>query len=252
MTQFTPLFDEITERYGIVTSAVFGYVWRKCQMEKGVCCASFQTIADDLNVSRKTIINHIKILANDGLVEDLTPDADRKPHKYLVKEIPQTRESNTLDDKVTRESLTPGGESNSLALGNLIPQTRESLTPKDTDTLRNKEYIYMHPLPDEVQELITAITQTVKTGYAPKTEDDFEATAVMLLGWEVTPEKVLGFSEWWRENGYYPGRPALKSMMNEFRNYLDGVSMSENGRSQNGQVHHTLKNHEIKQVKGEF
>lgn len=113
------------------------------------------------------------------------------------------------------------------------------------------EDIYIHPLPDEIQELITAIAQTVKTGYGPKTEEDFEATAYALFGWDVQPTAVSGFGEWWKRNGYYSGKPALKSLADEFRNYLDGVTISANGHSENG-THHALKNREIKRVQGEF
>jgi len=119
MNQFTPLFDEITQQYGIVTAAVYGYIWRKCQMESGHCSASFQTIADELNVSRRTAVTHVKQLVNDGLITDLTPNANRKPHKYLVQEMQQTREINAL------------------ALVQEMQQTREINAPKDTETKKD-------------------------------------------------------------------------------------------------------------------
>ena len=79
---WTPLIDEITNQYGVVTSAVFGRVWRYCQMEDGVCCASQETIANDLRMDRATVNTHIKILVRDGYLQDLDPNVKNRPHRY--------------------------------------------------------------------------------------------------------------------------------------------------------------------------
>lgn len=79
---WTPLIDEIVKRHGIVTAAVFGRVWRYCQMPDGICYASQETIATELNISRKTVNEHIEILIENGYLRDLTPDVKNKPHSY--------------------------------------------------------------------------------------------------------------------------------------------------------------------------
>lgn len=145
MGHFTPLFDDIMQEHGIITAAVYGYIWRKCQLERGVCDASFQTVADDLNMSRRTIVTHIKLLVEVEKIVDLTPENDRKPHKYLVQEMQQIRAIDALDenqtratDSTTREINAPLRAADSLALGQEMQQTRATNAPKDTDTKRNK------------------------------------------------------------------------------------------------------------------
>ena len=69
LRNFTPCIDSITEKYGLVTSAVFGAVWRYCQMGKGACYKGQNGIAKNLNMSRVTINKHLKILVDEGYLE---------------------------------------------------------------------------------------------------------------------------------------------------------------------------------------
>lgn len=83
---------------------------------------------------------------------------------------------------------------------------------------------YMHPLPDAVQEMMSAIAGVVKTPLGPGiNEDDFEKAAYALIGWEVDPVDVFGFVDWWDAYGYYQGKPALKSFLAEYQNFKAGV-----------------------------
>lgn len=79
---FTPCIDILTKEYGIMTAAVFGRVWRYCQWERGVCDASLETIAVELQMGYMTILRHIKMLVKDGYLKDLTPELRNKPHTY--------------------------------------------------------------------------------------------------------------------------------------------------------------------------
>ena len=81
-TSFTPISDELTQRCGIITAAVYGAIWRYAQMQDGACTASYATIARRLGLSRQTVITHVKILLRLGLIVDLTPGARRRPHRY--------------------------------------------------------------------------------------------------------------------------------------------------------------------------
>lgn len=79
---WTPLIDTITKEYGLVTSAVFGRVWRFCQGSLGVCGASLERIADDLHLDKATVMRHAKILCASGYLVDLTPELRNVPHTY--------------------------------------------------------------------------------------------------------------------------------------------------------------------------
>ena len=79
---FVPAPDLLIRRYGVVTAAVWGRIWRYCQMEHGVCQASLETIASELNVNRSTVMRHIQRLVRDGFLVDKTPDLRNRPHTY--------------------------------------------------------------------------------------------------------------------------------------------------------------------------
>lgn len=79
---FTPLIDGLTVEQGVITSAVFGKVWRYCQMADGVCSASQERIADELGISRITVNTHIEKLCSAGYLVDKTPTLIGLPHQY--------------------------------------------------------------------------------------------------------------------------------------------------------------------------
>lgn len=113
--------------------------------------------------------------------------------------------------------------------------SQDGLVTKVTD-LKKEEYIYIYPDPDPIAELKTCLSQITKTPLWDKTEDEYEQAAYMLFGWDATPESITGFGSWWGENGHYPGKPALKSLIGEYRNYLAGVVIPKgaNGHANNG------------------
>jgi DNA-binding Lrp family transcriptional regulator len=79
---FTPVVDEMARQHGLVRAAVFGRIWRYCQMTDGACSASLETIADGLGVDKATVLRHATALEEDGYISDLTPDARNRPHIY--------------------------------------------------------------------------------------------------------------------------------------------------------------------------
>jgi hypothetical protein len=89
LTNFTPVRDEIVAKYGPITALVYGAVMRYCYMEKGVCYASFETIGKSIGLSRRSVINHLKLLCDAGLIEDTTPNRKHAPHTYRLAKVPQ-------------------------------------------------------------------------------------------------------------------------------------------------------------------
>jgi len=81
---FTPLIDSLVSNpdIGIIGAAVFGRMWRYCQMENGICHASLESIADEIGVSRRTAIRYSDILVSLGYLKDLTPKLRNRPHTY--------------------------------------------------------------------------------------------------------------------------------------------------------------------------
>lgn len=81
---FTPVVDSISEELGLVGAAVYGVVWRHCQMERHVCDASLDTLAAKIGASRATVKRHIKDLCKKGYLTDLTPERLNGTHTYVV------------------------------------------------------------------------------------------------------------------------------------------------------------------------
>ena len=79
---FTPIIDSVAADVGIIGAAVFGRMWRYCQMENGICHAALGTISDDLGLSIRTIIRYSDKLVEHGYLKDLTPDVRNEPHRY--------------------------------------------------------------------------------------------------------------------------------------------------------------------------
>lgn len=102
-----------------------------------------------------------------------------------------------------------------------IPYRNASYTSV-TNRNGTKENIYIHPEPEPIQEIITALSAISKTPYWPKTEEDYSAAAYTLVGYDATPKQVKGFASWWSENGYYDSKPALKSIMDSWSDYTSG------------------------------
>ena len=79
---FTPLIDALVKEVGVVQAAVYGAVWRHCQMSDGVCTASQETIAKKLGINRVTVLRHLKDLCKKGYLRDTTPNLRNRPHIY--------------------------------------------------------------------------------------------------------------------------------------------------------------------------
>jgi hypothetical protein len=79
---FTPIMDNVLKDTDLLSAAVFGRMWRFCQMENGVCQASLDTIADGIGLSRRSVFDHVHLLIEKGYIQDMTPDLRNHPHTY--------------------------------------------------------------------------------------------------------------------------------------------------------------------------
>jgi hypothetical protein len=88
---WTPIIDTLASikdksgnlRYGVTGAAIFGVVWRHCQMKDGICRASQETLGELIGVhSRMTMNKYLKRLVADGYLIDTTPGLRHKPHVY--------------------------------------------------------------------------------------------------------------------------------------------------------------------------
>lgn len=113
ITGFTPAVDKITQESDVLTSIVYGRIWRFAQMDQKKCVASYQTIGEHLNISRKTVQRRVEWLLENGYIKDVPGDPGGTRHFLPLLDI-----TTTLYMGVT-ESPTPRSESPT-------PQVRES------------------------------------------------------------------------------------------------------------------------------
>ena len=73
-------------------------------------------------------------------------------------------------------------------------------------------------------DTLAAICNVIKNGDPVAPSPELERCAHWIMELEAV-DKIPGFTEWWKVNGYYAGRPAFKSFTGEFQNYLDGVTL---------------------------
>lgn len=218
---------------------------------------SYRTIAERVGCHYNTVSSWVKQLAECG---DLVVIKDGKRQKYSIPfinhddELSQPEYDNDYDkdyhsdyhNDVTAlsqrlDELSQQVEKLSQLVLNIV--TAKSVTEEEVleDTLEEEDYIYIAPDPEPIAELKTAIGIVTKTRPYGKNEKLYDEFAYELLGWEITPDKVRGFSGWWERNGHYAGKPALESMMNEWLNYAAGVEVKQpspnghlNGRTETG------------------
>lgn len=214
--------------------------WECCLMagaldEDGFLPPLFE-MAYTCRVSEDTIRAELGQMAQRGFVE-LKLDDDNQERWYVSNF--SKRQSPSPAAERMREYRSRKRKENS-------PQTplKETDTESDTDTYRTvtrvtnrndsygtennihtKEY-----LPPEIQALVTAIAAISKTPYWPKTEEEYSDAAYFLVGKDATPADVARFAEWWALNGFYAGKPALKTILDNWTGFTSGLTAaSANG-----------------------
>ena len=71
---FTPTPDVLIDIYSNrIIALVWGKIFRYCQMKDGKCSASITRMSSELRITEKTFRKYLRILINDGYIQDLTP-----------------------------------------------------------------------------------------------------------------------------------------------------------------------------------
>lgn len=154
---FTPVFDTVAgavvgnKKMGLVGAAVYGIVWRHCQMRRKVCDAAIETMADQLGVSRKTVQRHLKGLCDLGYINDLTPDRRNGPHTYITTDKVTFRvtieageqdpgETESPTDNPVGQRVPPVGQRVPPPVGQRVPQGDSFKDTKKDTSEESGEY----------------------------------------------------------------------------------------------------------------
>ena len=76
---------------------------------------------------------------------------------------------------------------------------------------------------DLLASIIATLSSVAKETVYHGNQKSFDDVADIMIGWDVTPEKINEFGELWAEHGHYSGKPALKSLLNNFTGFLAGT-----------------------------
>lgn len=210
------------------------------------CNTSYRTIADRTGVHYNTVSDHIKKLIAQGHL------IGKRKGKYIYYSLPfhcdnqktlSQRQSGRGDnvDYDNLVTLSQFEERLSQFEQAIVTKLENIITMHQTGTVtkvsKDKESIYIdkdaqeYPsLETEFQrmDIRTAILTQVKETMYFDNEDRFNSCADSLIEMGATPEEVKGFGAWWKDNGQYKGKPALKSFMQNYKSYRDGETFSKN------------------------
>lgn len=193
LKNFTPVPDEIVEKYGGMAGLVYGRIWRYTNGGLRDCTASVSRIARDLGLSRPTIQKHIKALINGKEIIDKTPDRRNAPHILNITKQLSLTLSMGFDEIGVKKIDTKGKK----GVKNFDSGCKESLhkdTSKDTNKRKDKKR-----KPRKPDLLFDAISEVCCID--PRANGSSIAKVRHTLGKAgYTPEDVHTFGDWWNSD----------------------------------------------------
>ncbi|KKM92874.1 hypothetical protein LCGC14_1214040 [marine sediment metagenome] len=87
MDYYTPVPEILTKKYGLITAAIYGRIFRFSEEAKG-CYESQGTMAEALNISISTIKVHTRLLVKDGYIKCINDGGQgRNFHFYITSKL---------------------------------------------------------------------------------------------------------------------------------------------------------------------
>jgi DNA-binding transcriptional ArsR family regulator len=128
---FIPVFEVVLRKYGDhMTALVFGRMWQYCGMSDGVCRATIDRIASDLQISGATVMRHIEKLEADGYIYDKTPDRRNRPHEYVDCGLVAMKGSLSA---IAQKNVRPAQKNVAIAESQLIKQDNTNIKQSNGD-----------------------------------------------------------------------------------------------------------------------
>lgn len=190
---WTPLMDAMVRELGLVRAAVYGVVWRHCQMKDRVCKASQETLAEILGIDRVTLNRHLKALVEAGYLIDTTPDRRNAPHVY--KDAGKVLIRALLEAQVNPEGVTLDNTEPAEVLQKVTP-VLQKVTPgcnlklqEETDTIEDT-YTALFGVLAEVCQIDTKLA-------TEKQRQQLAQSVKKLQAAEVKAAELARFPAWW-------------------------------------------------------
>ena len=205
----------LVREFGLVTAAVFGAVWRYCQMENRVCNASTRTIADDLGMEHGTVLRHIKKLCKAGYLRDETPGLRNKPHTYS--DTGKVKITGLVEVATGAQDTTTGAQDTTTGVLNQLKRVSKRVSKKP---FKESESRTQNKVLSENR--LFGIKLTEVCGYSGpefvvnSKLGDCAAAVVKLIEWDATVEQLDQFGRWWW--GQTP--PTFNQVVDEWGKFL--------------------------------
>lgn len=130
-------------------------------------------------------------------------------------------------DAISAICVNPFSQNDQMEVSNVIkpiPETTTETTKKENIYSEPSNFRHVEYLPDDVLSIRTALVAIVQDQLWEPTETRFNEAAYLLYEQNVTVEHIRGFADWWKVNGHYNGKPALKSVISKWNQYKQPVT----------------------------
>jgi hypothetical protein len=240
---YTAVPNEIIELQNVMsdpeTKVTYALLRLTLGYQQTFCTVSYTELQGLTGLSRGGVASGVSAAAARGFFERV----GRSGWHFLVYSVDQSSLPRRLNDNTNSLSVRP--EQSTSQTNPVYPVDQNTPILKKKENIKENIYINgylakqeleaVDPFPEQTekrQEMVSAISGEVKTTYAiGLNSDEFEQVADALIAQNLTPENIRGFSGWWSVNGFYKGKPALKTLVQEVGNYLGGVTSGSNGHS---------------------
>lgn len=183
------------------------------ETDKNGILPPIEDMAWRLRIDETSLSQDMSRLALAGLVEL------KEGGRWFVTSFQRRQAAVTTSERVKRHRERKKKQEYN-ELGNADETKRYTDTDTDKKRLEENKYenIFIHPDPEPIAAMKTALSKITKTSleFNP---DEYDKAAYALIGWEAEPDDVDGFLFWWKTNGYYHGKPSIKSIVGEWTNY---------------------------------
>lgn len=190
-------------------------------------------------ITPEALNDDLSRLARPGLVElKQHPDGDERwfvskfsERQQSISNAERQRAWRARKAEEKQENITPPlQDNNDTVTTRYLDKIRKD---KDIDINKKKPKTTHTPeyLPEPVHEFANALALVCKTPYVNSHEAEYHEAAYYLHGLDATKEQISGFSDWWKDNGYYQGKPALSSLLDEWSNYKNGTGANQKQES---------------------
>ena len=114
----TRIFDELVPKFGLVGAAVYGVVWRYCQMRDKACHATHETLANELGIGQSTVRQYIDELRDKQYIAVIFDKAN-SPNWMILGENQVSGDNTSKQAGASRKHL--GARRKHLPKGEKVP-----------------------------------------------------------------------------------------------------------------------------------